>query len=71
MIVDAAVWIWAKDGMRRISEVTSFALSTGTRYIEVAEAERLLEEAHRRGYESAQARAPGPKDLYDSLVSGT
>ena len=49
MIVDAAVWIWTKGGMRRISE------ATGTRYIEVAEAERLLEEAHRRGYEAAQS----------------
>lgn len=53
MIVDAAVWIWTKDGMRRVAEAAG-----ATRYIEVAEAERLLEDAHRRGYEAAmQARA--------------
>lgn len=51
MIVDAAVWIWTKDGMRRASETAGV-----TRYIEVGEAERLLEEAHERGRE-AQAEA--------------
>lgn len=49
MIVDAAVYVWTQQGMRRISE--TFVVG-GARYIEVTEAERLLEDAHRRGRRS-------------------
>lgn len=48
MIVDVEVWSWTPAGMRRVAETTG-----AIRYIEVTEAERLLEEAHRRGYEAA------------------
>lgn len=57
MIVDAVVWCWTKDGMRRVSE------AIGTRYIEVAEAERLLEEAHRRGYTNGSAQTRVEQNL--------
>jgi hypothetical protein len=63
VIVDAAVWIWTKDGMRRASETAGV-----TRYIEVSEAERLLEEAHRRGNE--QARATEPSCAHSHLPGG-
>ena len=52
MEVDAPVWYWTPHGMRQ--QLSIAQLSTDhTRYITVEDAERLLEEAHARGYRQA------------------
>lgn len=49
--VDAHVFYWTQHGMRSNTGVSSRA----TGYIEVAEVERLLEEAHARGRQRGAA----------------
>lgn len=48
MIVDAEVWYWTPNGMRKNG------LHQSTNYITVRDAERLLEEAHARGARQGQ-----------------
>ena len=43
MEVEAQIYVWTVNGMRRTNSDTG--------YVETAEVERLLEEAHRRAYE--------------------
>ena len=52
MIIDAHVYYWSPSGM---SSAPPIGYGEPVRYVEVAEAERLLEAAHRRGYERALA----------------
>lgn len=48
MVVDAEVWYWQPTGM---SKSVAFACGASReRYITVRDAERLLEEAHKRGF---------------------
>jgi hypothetical protein len=47
MIIDVQVWHWESTGMRPGSR-------DGNSYVEVREAELLLEEAHRRGFEQGK-----------------
>jgi hypothetical protein len=49
MIVDAVVYHWTATGMRETGGIGE--------YIEKREAERLLEEAHRRGIEQGKRQA--------------
>lgn len=44
MEVDAVMWYWSANGMRRQPQNGS-----EVRFVEAGEAERLLEEAHERG----------------------
>lgn len=46
MIVDAEVWNWTRNGMRRVA--------THGGYITVRDAERLLEKAYNRGRRAAE-----------------
>lgn len=48
--VEAHLWYWTPAGMRERPAGPSLL---ATAYVEVSEAERLLEEAHRRGYQQA------------------
>jgi hypothetical protein len=57
MIVDAEVWHWTQNGMRRGEFPT---LTAG--YIQVRDAERLLAEAHERG------RVAGLKSARDLVI---
>ncbi len=52
MVVDAKIWVWTKHRMVLMQDGPAF--STG--YIERSEAERLLEEAHKRGYQQSNVR---------------
>lgn len=55
MVVDAQVFYWTPQGMRQQHAIEPY----GTRYITVADAERLLEEAHKRGLEEGKRAQPG------------
>jgi len=46
VIVDTQVWYYHRNGMTRIPQ------SDCVRYVLLIDAERLLEEAHQRGYEA-------------------
>lgn len=50
MEIQAVIWYWTIRGMRRRPDVDSTV-----QYVEKAEAEKLLEEAHQRGYEQGRA----------------
>ena len=56
MIVDAEIFRWHSAGM------TQNPFMSGETYITVREAERLLELAHRRGYEQGQKN---PLDVHE------
>lgn len=45
MQVEAEVWYWTKDGMRRTP------VQSQDQYILKSDAERLLQDAHRRGWD--------------------
>lgn len=53
MEVDAVIWHWTPGGMRRGDRTYQGD------YIEAAEVERLLEEAHARGVRQGQQQAEG------------
>lgn len=57
--VDAHVYYWSSGGMTETPPVAS-----AVRYIEVREAERLLEEAHARGQRSRHPRCGCQHDEY-------
>jgi hypothetical protein len=54
MIVDAQVWHWSRGGMAPGS-------TDGNSYIELREVERLLEEAHQRGFQRGEQYAKEEK----------
>ena len=53
MIVEANVRYWTPDGMQPRPRMGGSLI----RYVEATEVERLLEEAHARGYRQAKAEA--------------
>lgn len=60
--VDAHVYYWSPSGMTESPQVAG-----AVRYIEVREAERLLEEAHARGQRTRAARCSCEHDEYCPL----